>query len=127
MEIKELTKAEMEIMRVIWGAEGLFLAEIVDRIPAPRPAYTTVSTVVRTLVSKGFVIYSVFGKSNRYEAAISKAAYSSRAIAQMQSDLFDGSYAAMFSFFARAERVSAEERRELLAMLAECDDCDTNE
>lgn len=119
MEIKELTKGEMEIMKIIWAHDGLFLADIIAAIPEPRPAYTTVSTVVRVLVNKGFLSYEQFSKSNRYRAAISKKDYSHRAIARLQSDLFDGSYSAMISFFAKPETLTPEERSELLAMLSE--------
>ncbi|MFR9602658.1 MAG: BlaI/MecI/CopY family transcriptional regulator [Rikenellaceae bacterium] len=119
MNTKDLTKAEMEIMKIIWDHEGMFLADIIAAIPEPRPAYTTVSTVVRVLVSKGFVCYKQYGKSNCYSAAVSKEEYSHRAIEQMQSNLFGGSYSAMLSFFAKKEDLSAEERQELLAMLSE--------
>ena len=122
MEIKELTKGEMEIMRVVWNYDGMFLADIIAAIPEPKPAYTTVSTVVRVLVSKGFLTYEQFGKSNRYRAAVSREEYSHRAIAQMQSDLFGGSYSAMLSFFAKPEKLTPEERNELLAMLSEDDE-----
>ncbi len=97
----------------------MFLSDIVAAIPEPRPAYTTVSTVVRVLIVKGFLRYDQFGKNNRYEAAVSKEDYSHRAIAQMQSDLFGGSYSAMLSFFAKPEKLTPEERAELLAMLSD--------
>ena len=119
METKELTKAEMEIMRIIWAHEGMFLSDIISAIPEPRPAYTTVSTVVRILVNKGFVNYKTYGKSNCYTAAVSKEDYSVGAMSRMQSDLFDGSYSAMLSFFAKREAISPEERQELLEMLSE--------
>ncbi len=119
MKAKDLTKAEMEIMKIIWGYKGLFLAEIIAAIPEPRPAYTTVSTVIRVLVSKGFIKYKQYGKSNRYSAAVSKEEYSQRAIERMQCDLFGGSYSAMLSFFAKPEKLTTEERDELLAMLSE--------
>lgn len=119
MKIKGLTKAEMEIMKIIWDHDGMFLADIVAATQEPRPAYTTVSTVVRVLVSKGFVCYKLIGKSNQYRAAVSKEDYSRSAIAQMQSDLFGGSYSAMLSFFAKPEKLTAEERDELLAMISD--------
>lgn len=119
MDIKELTKGEMEIMKVVWSHDGLFLADIIAAMPEPRPAYTTVSTVVRVLVNKGFLSYEQFSKSNRYKATISKEDYSHRAIARMQRDLFEGSYSAMVSFFAKPEKLTPEERSELLAMLSE--------
>lgn len=119
MEIKELTKGEMEIMRVIWDHDGMFLSDIIAAIPEPRPAYTTVSTVVRVLVNKGFLNFEQFGKSNRYKAAISKEEYSHQAIAQIQSNLFGGSCSEMLSFFAKRENLTSEERRELLALLSD--------
>ncbi len=119
MKIKELTKAEMEVMKIIWAGGKMFFADIYEAMPEPRPAYTTVSTVVRVLVAKGFVKFKVFGKSNRYAAAVSKADYSNVALSLMQENLFGGSYSAMFSFFAKKESITPEERRELLAMISE--------
>lgn len=119
MEIKELTKAEMEIMKIIWEHGQVFLADIFSAMPDPRPAYPTVSTVVRVLVNKGFVRYESFSKYNRYEAAVSKEDYTHRAIERMKRDLFGGSLSNMVSFFAKSEEISEQERSELQAMLSE--------
>lgn len=116
---KELTRAELDIMQILWQKNDLYLSDIISAIEEPRPAYTTVSTVVRVLVAKGFVKFKVFGKSNRYAAAVSKADYSNVALSLMQENLFGGSYSAMFSFFAKKESITPEERRELLAMISE--------
>ncbi len=119
MSIRELTKAEMEIMRIIWANDNIFLADIYAAIDEPRPAYTTVSTVVRTLVNKGFLKFQSYGKSNCYSAAITKREYSTSAIEQMQYDLFDGSYSDMLSFFAKKESINQKQRDELIAMLSD--------
>lgn len=116
MEIKELTKAELEIMLVIWsGPKGLFLAEIISRIPEPKPAYTTVSTVIRVLVRKGFVVYEEFGKSNRYKAAVSKDDYSVIAMKRVKRTLFNDSFSSMLSFLSNQEQLTPEEKQELIA------------
>ncbi|MFR9620143.1 MAG: BlaI/MecI/CopY family transcriptional regulator [Rikenellaceae bacterium] len=113
--MRELTRAEMVIMRIVWDHKGMFLADIVAAFPEPRPAYTTISTVVRTLVSKGFLTYQQMSKVNLYSAAVAREDYSQHAMERMQRDLFGGSHSAMLSFFAK----TPAERRELLAMLSE--------
>lgn len=70
--MKELTKAEEQVMQYLWEIEKGFLADIVDQFPDPKPAYTTISTVVRVLVNKGFIGFKTYGKSNQYFPKISK-------------------------------------------------------
>ncbi len=120
-KIKELTKAELDIMQVIWGADGLFLADIIERIEEPRPAYTTVSTVVRILVKKGFVDYKCFGKSNSYYALVTKEEYTFAMMNQMKLNFFGGSFSSMLSFFAKSEKLSKSELAELQELLNDND------
>ena len=73
--MKELTKAEEQIMQYLWKLETAFLKDIIEESPYPRPAYTTVSTVVRVLVKKRIIGFTTFGKVNQYYPLISKNAY----------------------------------------------------
>ena len=66
MEIKELTKAEEQIMQVLWDLKKGFVKDVVDQLPEPKPAYNTVSTIIRILETKGFIDHEAFGKSHRY-------------------------------------------------------------
>ena len=103
MEQKELTKAEEQMMQFIWKLERGFLKDIVESFPNPRPAYTTVSTVIRVLVGKKFVGYKTYGKSNEYCALISKTDYFNRKLKPIIANYFNGSKANLASFFASAE------------------------
>ena len=73
--MKELTKAEEQVMRYLWELNEAFLKDIVDQFPEPKPAYTTVQTVVRVLTQKGVIGYKTFGKTNQYYPIIKKDEY----------------------------------------------------
>ena len=75
MEIKELTRAEEQIMQVLWQLKKGFVKDVIDALPEPKPAYNTVSTFIRILETKGFVDHSAFGKSHEYFPIISKEQY----------------------------------------------------
>ncbi len=117
--IKELTRAELDVMQVLWSRENQFLADIIASMPEPRPAYTTVSTVIRTLVKKGFVTFTAYNKSFCYNPAITKEEYTSSVMQRVKMNFFEGSIAQMISYFAKKESLTAEERRELLEMIDE--------
>ena len=72
---KELTKAEEQVMQILWQLEKAFVKEIIEQMPDPKPAYNTVSTIVRILEKKGFVSYEAFGKTHRYYPLMSKREY----------------------------------------------------
>lgn len=115
---RELTKAEFEVMKSIWsGSEMMFMVDIVEGMEEPRPAYTTVSTIVRTLVAKGFVGYKVFSKVHGYFPLVSKEEYSHLVVNKLRINLFKGSMAGMLSFFAKKEALSTEERAEIIELL----------
>lgn len=114
---KELTKAELNIMQIIWGAEGLFLAQIVEQIEEPRPAYSTVSTIIRILVKKGFIAYKSYGKSNSYYPLVTKEEYTRAAMNRMKMNFFGGSISNMISFFAKSEQLSKSDIEELRGLL----------
>mgnify|MGYP001283964940 FL=1 len=74
-KMKELTKAEEQIMQILWQLEEAFVNDIVDKMPEPKPAYNTVSTIVRILEKKGFVNHIAYGKTHQYYPLISKTEY----------------------------------------------------
>ena len=106
---RTLTRAEEEIMRVLWRLGKAFVKEIVEEMPAPKPHYNTVSTIIKILHEKGFVGYEGFGKSNRYYPLIDRAAYSRGSVNQLVEKYFNGSLASMLSFFVREKDLSIEE------------------
>ncbi|MFO7616435.1 MAG: BlaI/MecI/CopY family transcriptional regulator [Bacteroidales bacterium] len=115
--MRELTKAEEQIMQVIWATGPVFVKEIVAGLPEPRPAYTTVSTIVRILESKGFVDHHVFGTTHQYFALISKEEYSHFSMKKMLENYFDGSLKKMVSSFSRKEKLNLKEMNELLQLI----------
>ncbi len=115
--MKELTKAEEEIMQVLWELETAFVKEVIERMPEPKPAYNTVSTIVRILEQKGFVGHEALGKSHRYFPLMSKEDYTKQFMKGFVSKYFSGSYQQMVSFFTKEDNLSIEELEELMQEL----------
>lgn len=114
MDIKELTKAELELMRILWNKQQAFLGDIVDAYPLEnRPAYPTISTVVRILEKKGFVGHESFSKVNRYYPLVTKEAYRRMIMRNTLNIFFDNSPRALFSYFAEEGSLSAGQYEEL--------------
>ncbi len=118
MENKELTKAEVQVMHYIWIIEKGFLKDIVDQFPSPQPANTTVSTVIRVLVKKGFVGYKAFGKAHEYYPLISKTSYFKGWMKPIISNYFSGSHANIASYFAN-ESMNLSELEEIKQLIDE--------
>lgn len=118
-ELKELTKAELQIMQVLWLKDKVFVNEILQELQEPRPAYNTVSTVLRVLINKGYVSYHSFGKNYQYYPLVTKECYTSRFMNRMVDNFFSGSVKAMVSFFTKKENMSVQEIDELIEMLEE--------
>ena len=115
--IQQLTKAEEEIMQVLWKVESAFVKDIIARLPSPKPAYNTVSTVVRTLEQKGFVGHEPIGKSHKYHPLISKQAYTRSFMRGFVKRYFSGSYQQMVSFFTQEDKLSLNELEDLVGQL----------
>ena len=105
-EQKELTKAELQIMQVLWQKENAFVNEILQELEEPRPAYNTVSTVLRVLQNKGFVAYRSFGKNYQYYPLVSKESYTNRFMNRVVDNFFSG-----FVLYQKRENVGAGNRR----------------
>ena len=116
MKSKELTRAEQEVMHYLWSIQRGFLKDIVDQFPSPKPAYTTVSTVIRVLVRKGFVGYVAHGKTHEYYPLISKAHYFKGWLKPIISNYFSGSPAHVASFFAN-EPMNLSELEEIKQLI----------
>lgn len=113
-DIKELTKAELELMRILWEKQQAFLGDIVDAYPLEnRPAYPTISTVVRILEKKGFVGHESFSKVNRYYPLVAKEEYRRMVMRNTLNIFFDNSPRALFSYFAEEGSLSAGQYEEL--------------
>ena len=100
---RSLTKAEEQIMQFLWEMERAFLKDIVEKFSEPRPAYTTVSTVIRVLVKKEFIGYKTYGKTNEYYPLVSKADYFQQRLKPVISNYLNGSPTAFASFFTNSK------------------------
>lgn len=99
-------------MQVLWRKENAFVNEILQDLEEPRPAYNTVSTVLRVLQNKGFVAYRSFGKNYQYYPLVSKESYTNRFMNRVVDNFFSGSVKAMVSFFTKKEKnVGTGDRR----------------
>ena len=115
--MKELTKAEEQVMQVLWQINQGFAADIIANFPEPKPAYNTMLTVVRILEKKGFVSHETFGKSNRYYPLVSKEQYSESFMQQFVRNYFDNSFKSMVSFFANNQDITLEELDDIRRMI----------
>lgn len=115
--MKELTKAEEEIMQVLWELDAAFVKEILRKLPKPKPAYNTVSTIVRILQQKGFVGHEAHGQSHKYYPLVTKDAYTRSFMKGFVKKYFRGSYQQMVSFFAKEDNLSVSELEELIKRL----------
>jgi len=112
--MKELTKAEEQIMQELWLLEKAFVKEIVDKLPEPKPAYNTVSTIIRILEKKGFVDHYAYGKTHQYFPLISKTDYTKSYFKNFLSGYFSNSFQEMVSFFAKEDKMTLSELEEIV-------------
>ncbi|MBF8962570.1 BlaI/MecI/CopY family transcriptional regulator [Pontibacter sp. FD36] len=112
--MKELTKAEEEIMQILWKMKKGFVKDIMEEMPEPKPAYNTVSTVVRILEKKGFVGYNAFGKSHEYYPLVAEDKYKSFFLRNFMSGYFGGSFEKLVSFFAKDNNLDVKELDQLM-------------
>lgn len=112
--MKELTKAEEQVMQVLWDLKEGFVRDIIEQLPEPKPAYNTVSTIVRILEKKKFVGHKTYGKTHQYYPIITKAHYSSFSLKKLLGSYFGGSFKELVSFFARENNMDIEEMEQLI-------------
>ena len=112
--MKELTRAEDEIMQILWKIKKGYVKDILEYFSDPKPAYNTVSTIVRILVRKGFVKYKAFGKTHEYHPAVPKSDYSKFYLNNFLGNYFSGSFENLVSFFAKENDLSVKEVEELM-------------
>lgn len=112
--MKELTKAEEQIMQELWILEKAFVKEIVDKLPEPKPAYNTVSTIIRILEKKGFVDHYAYGKTHQYFPLVSKTDYTKSYFKNFLNGYFSNSFQEMVSFFAKEDKMSLSELEEII-------------
>jgi predicted transcriptional regulator len=116
-DIKELTKAEDQVMQILWKLQKGFVKDIIDEMPNPKPAYNTVSTIVRILETKGFVDHKAYGKTHEYFPLITREKYTKFYLNNLIKGYFNGSFQNLVSFFAKENKMDVHELEKLLEEL----------
>jgi len=111
--IKELTKAEEQVMRILWQLNEAIVKDVVEQMPEPKPAYNTVSTVIRVLEGKGFIDHKAYGNSYVYFATISEEDYKKFALDKIMNNYFSNSYQSLVSFLVSEKNLGINELEEL--------------
>ena len=117
--MKKLTKAEEQIMQILWELEKGFVKDIIEHLPSPKPAYNTVSTIVRILEKKGFVSHNAYGKTYEYYPVVTKEEYTKVYLKSLVKDYFSDSYKEMVSFFASDKDMNIDELEDIRKMISE--------
>src|SRR5580692_9589237 len=117
MHIKELTKAEEQIMQILWQLNEAIVKDIIEKMPDTKPAYNTVSTVVRVLEGKGFIDHKAYGNSHVYFPAVTEAEYKKFTFDKMIKNYFSNSYQSLVSFIADEKKLDIKELDELTQLI----------
>lgn len=115
--MKKLTKAEEQVMQALWKIQEGVLKDIVNAMQKPKPAYNTISTIVRILVNKEFVTYKTYGKTNLYRPTIEKERYSSSEVNGIIQKYFNNSPKNLLSFLVKDKSIDVAELEEILKEL----------
>jgi BlaI family transcriptional regulator, penicillinase repressor len=113
-DLKELTKAEDQVMQILWNLKTGFVKDIIEQMPEPKPAYNTISTIVRILETKGFVDHKAYGKTHEYFPVISKEKYTKFYLNNLLKGYFNGSFQNLVSFFAKENKLDNKAIEKLL-------------
>ena len=117
MNIKQLTKAEEQVMQILWQLNEAIVKDIIAKMDDPKPAYNTVSTVVRVLEGKGFIDHKAYGNSHVYFPTISEADYRKFTFDKMMSNYFSNSYRSLVSFIADEKELDVKQLDELTKLI----------
>lgn len=116
---KQLTKAEEQFMQVLWEIEQGSVQDIINKLPEPKPAYNTVSTIIRILETKEFVAHKAKGRGYIYFPIIKKTDYSNQSLQKLVDGYFDGSFKSLVSFFVKKNDVDLNELETILKSINE--------
>jgi BlaI family transcriptional regulator, penicillinase repressor len=115
--MRDLTKAEEQVMQVLWKLKKGFVKDILEHFDDPKPAYNTVSTIVRILQDKGFVTHKAYGRTHEYYPVVTKSEYSKSHLSTFVNDYFSNSFEKMVSFFAKEKSISVKEMEEIMKIM----------
>lgn len=112
--MKTLTKAEEEIMQILWQLKGGFLREVVYEFPDPKPHQNTVATILKILVEKGFVEVEPYGRNHKYLPTIKKEQYAKSRTKSLVKKYYDGSFTSIVSSMVKDKNLSIKDLESLL-------------
>ena len=115
--MQKLTNKEEEIMHILWKLEKAFVKDVLTEIEDEKPHYNTLSTIIRNLEEKGYVGHTAYGNTHQYYPVVTKEDYRKGFMSNAIENYFNNSYKSMISFFAKEEKISADELREILDMI----------
>ncbi|AUC23737.1 transcriptional regulator [Polaribacter sejongensis] len=115
--MEKLTNKEEGIMHVLWKLEKAFVKDVLAEIKEDKPHYNTLSTIIRKLENKGYVGYNAYGKTHQYYPIVTKEAYRSGFMNTAIDNYFNNSYKNMVSFFAKEEKISVKELKEIIDLI----------
>lgn len=115
--MQKLTNKEEEIMHILWMLKKAFVKDVLGEIKEDKPHYNTLSTIIRNLEDKGYVAYNAYGKTHQYYPIISKEAYRKRFMNSAIDNYFNSSYKNVVSFFAKEEKISVAELKEIIDLI----------
>jgi len=115
--MRDLTRAEEQVMQVLWKMKKGFVKNMLEHFDEPKPAYNTVSTIVRILQEKGFVRHKTYGRTHEYYPVVTKNDYSKSHLNAFVNDYFSNSFEKMVSFFAKEKRISLKEMEEIMKIM----------
>jgi len=115
--MQKLTNKEEEVLQILWKLEKAFVKDVLAEIKEDQPHYNTLSTIIRNLEEKGYVAYNAYGKTHQYYPIITKEAYRKRFFNTAIDNYFNSSYKNVVSFFAKEEKISIEDLKEIIALI----------
>lgn len=116
---QRLTDAELEVMQIMWANGRMLVRDILERMPDPKPSYSTVSTVVRVLEKKGYVSHKAYGTTYEYFPIVEKEAYTKGFMAHVLDNFFGGSVQQMLCFFSQEKSLSVGDLERVMKMMKE--------
>ena len=117
MEHKRLTKAEEDVMQILWELKEAFVNDLIEKMPEPKPAYNTVSTIIRILEKKEFVAHKAFGKSHQYFPLMSKKEYADKYFSNFVHKYFSNSYQSLVSFLTGQDKLDLKDMEAIKKMM----------
>ena len=114
--MNKLTRAEEQVMQILWEMERGLVKDLLERIPDPKPAYNTVSTIIRILEKKGFVDHKAYGSTYEYFPIVNKDDYAQFHFKDFMKNYFNDSFPRMAAFFARENNLSMEDMEEIMRL-----------